>query len=57
MRLGTRSALFAFHRGMIERALGMRAAARSDLRRALSINPHFSLLWAPRVPAFVEALR
>ncbi len=46
-RLGTRSALFAFHKGMIEKSLGMRRAARADLRRALRINPHFSPLQAP----------
>jgi tetratricopeptide (TPR) repeat protein len=44
-RLGTRDALKLFHRGMIERCLGERAAERSFLRRALAINPHFSLLY------------
>ena len=47
LRLGTRDALLLFHRGMIERCLGDRRAARSFLGRALAINPHFSLLWAP----------
>jgi hypothetical protein len=47
MSLGTRSALFAFHAGMIERALGHRSAAVHDLRRALAINPAFSPLQAP----------
>ena len=47
LRLGTRSALFHFHKGMIERSLGQRAAARFDLATALEINPHFSTLWAP----------
>jgi tetratricopeptide (TPR) repeat protein len=46
LRLGTRSALFHFHKGMIERSLGQRAAARSDLEAAIAINPHFSALWA-----------
>ena len=46
LRIGTRDALFVFHRAMIERCLGD-ASARSWFRRALSINPHFSLLWAP----------
>ena len=32
---------------MIERCLGHRAAARSWFRRALALNPHFSILWAP----------
>jgi Flp pilus assembly protein TadD len=47
LRLGTRSALFHFHRGMIELSLGRLDAARADLRQALAINPHFSLLHAP----------
>ena len=46
-RLGTKSALLAFHRGMIEKSLGMTKAARTSLRRALDINPHFSPLLAP----------
>jgi tetratricopeptide (TPR) repeat protein len=46
LHLGTRNALFFFHRGMIERALGQREAARGDLRQAIDINPHFSVLWA-----------
>ena len=46
-RLGTQDAGMFFHRGMIEARLGQIAAAVSDLRRALSINPYFSLLWAP----------
>jgi tetratricopeptide (TPR) repeat protein len=45
-KLGYRNALFAFHAGMIERATGSPAAARRDLRAALEINPHFSILYA-----------
>jgi tetratricopeptide (TPR) repeat protein len=47
LRLGTRDALKLFHRGMIERCLGHRAAAQAFLRRAMALNPHFSILWAP----------
>ena len=47
LRLGTRDALKEFHRGMIERCLGHDAQGRLWLRRALDLNPHFSLLWAP----------
>jgi tetratricopeptide (TPR) repeat protein len=47
LRLGTRDALKDFHRGMIERCLGNRAASRLWLRRALDLNPQFSVLWAP----------
>ncbi len=55
-RLGTRSALFAYHRGMIEKALGKDVAARASLRRALEINPHFSPLQAPRARAALDEL-
>jgi tetratricopeptide (TPR) repeat protein len=47
LHLGTRDALKYFHRGMIEQCLGHGPAARSWLARALSLNPHFSILWAP----------
>ena len=47
LRLGTRDAVKLFHRGMVERCLGHRSAARKWFRSALSVNPHFSLLWAP----------
>jgi len=47
LALGTRSALLRYHAGMIQLALGHDAAARADLRLALSINPHFSILGAP----------
>jgi tetratricopeptide (TPR) repeat protein len=43
LSLGMRGALFFFHAGMIERALGNDAAARGDLRTALRINPFFSI--------------
>ncbi|GAC1366460.1 MAG: tetratricopeptide repeat protein [Actinomycetota bacterium] len=45
--IGWPSALFLYHQGMIEQALGQGAAARHDLSRALHINPYFSLLQAP----------
>jgi tetratricopeptide (TPR) repeat protein len=47
LRLGTLDALKLFHRGMIERCLGNRAAGDAFLRRALALNPHFSILWSP----------
>lgn len=47
LRLGTLDALKYFHRGEIERCLGRRAAARSWFRRSLTLNPRFSVLWAP----------
>jgi tetratricopeptide (TPR) repeat protein len=47
LRLGTKDALKSFHRGMIERCLGHHATAKTWFARALDLNPHFSLLWAP----------
>ena len=46
LRLGTQDALKFFHRGMIDHCLG-RPSARAWFRRALALNPRFSLLWAP----------
>ncbi|MGZ8647389.1 MAG: hypothetical protein ACXW08_01930, partial [Solirubrobacteraceae bacterium] len=47
LRLGTRDATKFFHRGMAERCAGHAAPARAWFRRALALNPHFSLLWSP----------
>ncbi|MGI8666341.1 MAG: tetratricopeptide repeat protein [Jatrophihabitans sp.] len=47
MALGTRNALFYYHAGMINKALGNTAAAKADLTQALAINPYFSPLAAP----------
>jgi tetratricopeptide (TPR) repeat protein len=47
LRLGTQDALKFFHRGIIERCLGHPNSARAWFRRALALNAHFSLLWAP----------
>jgi tetratricopeptide (TPR) repeat protein len=55
-RLGTRDALFFFHTGMIEAALGMNAPARDDLSTALSINPFFSVLQSGVARATLEGL-
>jgi tetratricopeptide (TPR) repeat protein len=47
LALGTQSALFEFHAGMIQLALGDRDAARTFLTRSLATNPHFSIQYAP----------
>jgi tetratricopeptide (TPR) repeat protein len=47
LRLGTRDALKLFHRGAIEQCLRHRTAARGWFRRALALNPRFSVLWSP----------
>lgn len=41
LRLGTASAPFHYHRGLINQSLGRTEAARADLLRALDIDPHF----------------
>jgi tetratricopeptide (TPR) repeat protein len=46
LRLGTEDALKLFHRAWIEHCVGHADAARSFARRALALNPHFSLLWS-----------
>ncbi|HEV7464779.1 MAG TPA: hypothetical protein VGP96_00670 [Candidatus Dormibacteraeota bacterium] len=56
LALGWRNALMLFHRGMVERSLGMAAAARRDLSAALSTNPHFSVTWAPVAARALAAL-
>ncbi|OAH15137.1 tetratricopeptide repeat protein [Streptomyces jeddahensis] len=56
MDQGQISAVFAYHRGEIERALGRYGAARRHLQQALRINPYFSPLLAPRAEAVLEEL-
>ncbi|QEU85991.1 tetratricopeptide repeat protein [Streptomyces viridosporus] len=53
---GVRSALYVFHRGMIEREVGRDGAARRHLRQALQINPYFSPLRVPLAKAALERL-
>lgn len=55
-RLGTRNALFDYHRGMIEMAVGDLPAARRSLTSALDLNPHFSVLHAPRAQAALDQI-
>jgi tetratricopeptide (TPR) repeat protein len=47
LRLGTQDASKFFHRGWIANCLGDRAGATTWFRRALALNPRFSVLWAP----------
>lgn len=55
-RLGTRSAQFDYHRGMIQLAVGDTEAARGSLASALDLNPHFSVLHAPVAEAALAEL-
>jgi tetratricopeptide (TPR) repeat protein len=54
LRLGTRDATFLFHRGAIEAALGRRSEAARDLRAALTLNPHFSILHEAQARRLLE---
>ena len=56
VRLGTRLPGLRYHLGVIEAALGDRAAARRDLRAALALNPAFHPLQAPAARALLKAL-
>ena len=47
LRLGTRDPLLYFHRGYAEGCAGDRPAMRAWYRRALELNPEFSVRWAP----------
>jgi tetratricopeptide (TPR) repeat protein len=47
LRLGTQDALKLFHRGFIAACLGDRRGERLYVGRALALNPHFSIRWAP----------
>lgn len=53
---GVRSALYAYHRGVIERALERYGPARRHLAEALRINPYFSPLHVPSAKEALEAL-
>lgn len=54
--LGGRNALFLYHRGTIEAALGMTDQARASLSEALDTNPYFSPLLAPRAVELLDSL-
>ncbi|MBG0563948.1 tetratricopeptide repeat protein [Actinoplanes aureus] len=56
LRLGTRSAMLHYHRGMILADLGRDAAARDALNTALRLNPHFSIRHAATARATLASL-
>jgi tetratricopeptide (TPR) repeat protein len=56
LELGTRSALFHYHRAMIELTLDQRAAARRDLATALDTNSNFSILWSRHAARLLASL-
>lgn len=54
--LGGRNALFLYHRGVIEAALGMDHDARATLTEALETNPYFSPLHVPHAEELLASL-
>ncbi len=46
LRLGTQDALLFFHRGYAEGCAGNSAARRDWYRKAVALNPHFSVRWS-----------
>jgi tetratricopeptide (TPR) repeat protein len=54
LRLGTQDALKFFHRGFVERCLGRTASARGWFRRALALNPRFSVIWSPLARRYAQ---
>lgn len=57
LRLGTKSALFHFHAGMIALQLGQRASAERHLSTALSLNPIFSIEHRATAERVLDCLR
>jgi tetratricopeptide (TPR) repeat protein len=57
LRMGTRDALMEYHAGMIYAALGDNARAAMHLERALAVNPHFHVVFAPQAAKTLAQLR
>jgi tetratricopeptide (TPR) repeat protein len=57
LQLGTKDALKLFHAGMIALKLGDKAQASQYLQQALTINPHFSILYADEAQTTLETLQ
>ena len=56
LALGTRSALYRYHRAVIRHSLGDDVAARSDLEAALRTEPHFHPLHAVTARALLQRI-
>jgi tetratricopeptide (TPR) repeat protein len=56
LALGTRDARFLYHRGMIRLALGDASGAEASLRRALAVDPWFSVQGSAVAHAALERL-
>lgn len=57
LRIGTREALIFYHAGAIAYAAGDHAAARTYLEQALSLNPHFSVLFEGNATRLLNQLQ
>jgi len=57
LSLGTQDPLLLFHAGMILRQAGDTNQARYYLERALALNPHFSIRFAPEARRTLEELQ
>lgn len=57
MALGTHDAHLYYHAGMIALELGDETQAREYLEQALTINPHFSVLYADEARRILETLQ
>ena len=56
LRLGTPDAMLHYHTGLIYRALGKDQEAQEHLRKALDLNPHFSLLHSEQASQILAEL-
>jgi tetratricopeptide (TPR) repeat protein len=57
LRLGTKDALKIFHAGMIAYRLGENVQAQEYLKQALTINPHFSILYSDEAQTTLKSLQ
>ena len=57
LRLGTKDALKLFHAGMIAYRLGENVQAQEHLKQALTINPHFSILYSDEAQTTLKSLQ
>jgi tetratricopeptide (TPR) repeat protein len=57
LRLGGKDPLMFFHAGMIHQSLGDEAGARDYLRRAIEMNPDFSVVYASAAAAALDDLK
>jgi Tfp pilus assembly protein PilF len=57
LSLGTQDARLFYHAGMIAHALHNDQQAATYLERALSINPHFSVLFAEQAQLTLQAIQ